>query len=144
MTMRCTTDRQAAQARAARDQLRDLFELLGIGVRVDLDGDGDGRLVVRIAGLPFGESANLADALLAGARSRQVLLPEGAPLYSLRHGGVGVVTGVTGERVTLRSLADGAHWCAGSGQLRAATLAEIGSGGRCDGDGDDGDAGDAL
>jgi hypothetical protein len=133
----CTTDRHAAESRAARDQLRDLFELLDIGARVDLGGDGAGRLAIQIGEMANEQAVNLADALLPGARSRHLLLSPGTPLYSLRHSGVGVVTALAKNHVTLLSLAEGVHWHVGAGELRAATLDEI-TAASGEGGGDDG------
>jgi hypothetical protein len=117
-----STDRRAAESKDARDQLRDILELLGLDIRVDLI---PGRHAVRLAELPIGDAKDLAEALLAGAMSRRLILTPGAPVWSMRNRGVGVITKVARHHVDLKSLSSGERWHSSATDLRAATLNEI-------------------
>jgi hypothetical protein len=118
-------DKHAAAIRAARDHISDILELLGIDNRVELAGDGTGRIAVRLPRLSARDAQALGDALIAGAISRRLLLTPGAPVWSMRRQGVGVVATVSKDHVVLRSLAGDERWLSGPTDIRAATMGEI-------------------
>jgi hypothetical protein len=119
-------ERRRTGATEARDHLRDVLELLGVDARVDVvHAAASDQPVVQLAALRTPQARNLAEALIAGAMSRRLILTPGAPVWSMRNRGVGVITTVTREHVVLRCLATGERWHSGATDLRAATLNEI-------------------
>ncbi|SFD19373.1 hypothetical protein [Streptomyces aidingensis] len=120
-----TTDGMAVAGRSARDYLRDLFELLGIPEGAVRLGGENGRLVVVIGPLAVEHAGKLARTLMSGVLADRLTVDREVPLWSRRHGGVGVVTGADGHRVTLRCLATGERWETMPSELRIATLTEI-------------------
>lgn len=108
----------ADRARAARDYLTDLTDLLGIasprpcppGVQLTLSA---------------AETHRLADLLLSGVLARQMRLTPDAAVWCTRYDGVGAVVRIARHEVTLRSVASGQRWDAQLSEIRPATLAEI-------------------
>jgi hypothetical protein len=110
----------APPAAAARDHLGDICELLGFSARTTVVGDR-----VQLPPLRAADARALADSALTGVMHRRLTLTPGAPLWSMRLRGVGIVTDTSRDEVTLRSLATGERWRTGASDLRAATLEEI-------------------